>query len=884
MKKKLHNPYFLTLGLSSILFLLIFFIKGIFPFGENTLIYGDMYDQITAFYYHFYDIFYGNASFLVDFTTSGGVNFWGIFSYYIASPFTFLLLLFKRENLYLAVSIIVALKAILASLTCLYSVEHLSNKKCSPVLATTLALSYAFSGYFLSLYQITAWMDAMYLFPLLILGLKRVIDLEKPYLYIGILSLSMISSFYVTTMSLVLLFLIVCIYIRTEKTKQERKKSITSFVLATIFAIGISMFITLPSLAQIMASSRVQFSITNMLNAKVGPLLDKLSYFLPSSFLILAVLLLLKNRHRHKAFLKWYLPSMFILLVPYIIEPINKIIHFSSYAAFPNRYGYMTVYFLVLGSLVYCMKRPERNKKNRTLLNIGVWIVCMCAVGFLTLTNYEKIQTAITSLSISSVDRVFDILLITSIIISLSLGLILYRNQKNKAEIYILLLVLLQTSTNAYLYLGMDSSQQTYINTYQTMAELKKKHTPKDFYRLKNNTSSFITNNGMVTEYPNLDHFTSLVNRRNSHFLKQLGYSSHWTKTYSKNGSLFSDSILANQYYLTKQDVKNEWYQQLQTIGEYKLYSLKEELSYGYFTNPIEISENMHTFDVQNKIYQGITNQAENIFTIWKEFKTKNLEVLTKDQRTTYKIIDKDASNYLEMEIPVKEKSILYLEIFNSFQNTEDNSLYKKMKIYINHKLYKGSYPLRTNNGCLNLGIYEKENVLLQIELLEDISLSYIEVGSLSNQKLSSFIKKEKVASKVNFNRNRIEAEVTSQKSGLFFIPVSYSTGYKAFVNGEEQEVYPVYHNLLGVELKKGTNKIEFSYIPPGLKEGVWISVISMILCFGVYRWKLDKRLAQKKLGDICYKVCLGICGIILFMVYFVPLVCFILSYFFYIY
>ena len=76
--KKL-KPYIHTSLIVLGIFLILFLIKGIYPFGNNSLIWGDMHDQITAFYYHFYDCFHGNKSLLVDFTTSGGVNFFETF-------------------------------------------------------------------------------------------------------------------------------------------------------------------------------------------------------------------------------------------------------------------------------------------------------------------------------------------------------------------------------------------------------------------------------------------------------------------------------------------------------------------------------------------------------------------------------------------------------------------------------------------------------------------------------------------------------------------------------------------------------------------------------------------------------------------------------------
>lgn len=883
MKKILKNPYFITITISTLILILIFLIKGIYPFGDNTLIYGDMYDQITAFYYHFYDIFHGNSSFLVDFTTSGGINFWGIFSYYIASPFSFLLLLFKRENLYLAVSIVVALKAILASITCLCSIRYFSHKKCPGMLAVLLSLSYAFSGYFFHLYQITPWMDAMYLFPILMIGLKKVIERKSPVLYIVTLSLSLILSFYVSSMGLIFILLVSFFYIYFQRRGKERKKSIVSLGISTALAIGISMFVMLPSFMQILASSRLDLSFDSIFRSGIGPIQDKLVYFFSSSFLVVSFIFLLRGGKRYQTFLKWYLPSMVTLFLPYIVEPINRFIHFSSYASFPNRYGYITCYFLVLGSLYYFMNLDVKNQKcNRIVPVLGIFLVTLCVLISSTVFHYEMIQKAISSLSFAS-GRVFWILLIM-FLIACTMVIFIFLFLRNRYQYFFLLLVsLIQIFCSAYLYLGISDGQKTYRETYQVMHDFYTFHQKEDVSRLKNNTSSLITNSGMVMGYPNLDHFTSLVDKNNLHFLKQLGYSSHWTKTYSKNGTLFADSILGNQYYLTKQKLDNEWYQFQVRSGKYNLYKLQEDLSFGYFTKDIDFQKENHTFSLQNKIYRAITGKDQDLFQVFDDFHARNLDITTKEKRTLYKIKDLDAVNYLEIHVPVTEQSILYLEVFNSFQNTDDQTLYEKMRIYVNNQLYKAKYPLVTSNGCLNLGEYQDEDVFVQIEFLDDISLSYIEIGALPVSLMKSFIQEEKVDSNVKYQRNQIVLDISSDKDGLFFIPVPYGEGYRATVNGKDVEVIPLYKHFLGVKLEKGDNHVEFTYGPPGFKIGTMMSAISFLLAIFFIRF-YEKIISNRMFGFILEYLYIGISAFLLFFVYFVSFVCFILSYFFYIY
>ncbi|MDD6223913.1 MAG: YfhO family protein, partial [bacterium] len=148
--------YTLTSSIVLGILLIVFAAKGIFPFGSNSLIWGDMHDQVTAFYYHFYDSFYGSNSLLVNFSTSSSINFIGILAYYILSPFSFIILLFPRDQIYLMVSIIVALKILTASLTCLYFIRTYF-KNLPAILSILLAIIYAFSGYGLIMYQITPW-------------------------------------------------------------------------------------------------------------------------------------------------------------------------------------------------------------------------------------------------------------------------------------------------------------------------------------------------------------------------------------------------------------------------------------------------------------------------------------------------------------------------------------------------------------------------------------------------------------------------------------------------------------------------------------------------------------------------------------------------------
>ncbi len=887
MKRKLKNPYLVTGVLAFLILLVVFVGKGIFPFGKNTLIFGDMHDQITAFYYHFYDSFHGNKSLLIDFTTSGGIDFIGILAYYILSPFSFLLLLFPREDIYMAVSIVIALKILTASLTCLYSIRVLWKGKCPFLLSVILALSYAFSGYSLILYQITPWMDAMYLFPLVVVGLKRVLDLEKPYLYIGSLTLSIIFSFYVSYMSLIFIFFLSFVYLFAYKKKEDFKKSILALGLSTILAMGLAMFITLPAVKQVSESSRLGFSLITLLNSKTGPLTDKISYFLPTAFLSVALFLLLLDFKNHKKFLKWYFPCLLFLGIPYIMEPVNKVIHFFSYAFFPNRYGYIMFYFLVLGAGYYFTKeKAKKEMKNSFAIAIMITLFTSAAIFICTVMNYTEFQEGVYELTISKDKYLIFIAIFMSVIAMIGICSIIFLKRSKTIYPYILVITCVHLACNCYLYMGLSNYQEFLHGPYQIMNQIYQYHDQNDFYRLKTSASSLVTNNGMVTDFPNLDHFTSLVNGNNVHFLKQLGYNSHWTKTFSKNGTLFTDSILANQYFLTYGKPEENLYDYVTNFEDYKLFKLKNTLSYGYFTKNVKLDEDMHTFVAQNELYKAITGKEEDLFQIYDDFEASNLKIKkTENGKTHYKIQDSDGTSYLKTTVPVKEKSIVYLELFNSYKNTEDDAFYHHLKIYVNGELFKSSYPIPTNNGCLRIGTFENQDVDITIEFIYDTDFSYVEVGVLNEQTILDFMKSEKVDSTVNYEKNKIHLNVKSNEEGLFMIPVPYSTGYEVFVNDKKESVEEVYGNFLGVHLDSGENKITFVYTPPGLKSGVVISLVSLFLLILLFKMNLYKKILENKiLGKVVERIYFCLYILAFFFIYFIPTICFILSYFMFLY
>ncbi len=73
-------------------------------------------------------------------------------------------------------------------------------------------------------------------------------------------------------------------------------------------------------------------------------------------------------------------------------------------------------------------------------------------------------------------------------------------------------------------------------------------------------------------------------------------------------------------------------------------------------------------------------------------------------------------------------------------------------------------------------------------------------------------------------------SSISLKKDNLVFFGVPYDRGWTATVNGKIVQIENVDNGLMAVPAKQGNNVIRFTYLPQGLKSGIVISVVSIIL------------------------------------------------------
>jgi hypothetical protein len=86
----------------------------------------------------------------------------------------------------------------------------------------------------------------------------------------------------------------------------------------------------------------------------------------------------------------------------------------------------------------------------------------------------------------------------------------------------------------------------------------------------------------------------------------------------------------------------------------------------------------------------------------------------------------------------------------------------------------------------------------------------------------------------ISYENTRVVIEASMPENGYLVLADTYYPGWSATVNGEGSEIYRANHAFRAVHLSEGDHQVEFTYQQPRLMAGAVISVISLVVAFGL--------------------------------------------------
>ncbi|MGN0601700.1 MAG: YfhO family protein [Oscillospiraceae bacterium] len=850
--------------------LFAFYKGGLYPFGENSLSWCDMDQQVIPLMIDFKDILDGKSSMFLNFENAGGMNFWGVFFFFLASPFTFLVKFVAKENIILFVNILVMLKLMLSSFTAMIYFRH-CHKELDSSIAVTLSVLYGFCGYGMMFYQNIVWLDMMYLFPLLMISLKALINNKKILPYVVTLTAMVVVNYYISYMIVVFLLIFMGLYVFMS-SKDKAGENCVRFFGGSALAALLSAVVWLPSFLQFKTSARGKSVIESLTTSKFLTSYETTMQLIYCSAFILIVVFInaMSGKERTKQ-MNMYLYLFVLTLVPLFIEPINKMWHTGNYMSFPGRYAFITSFM----GLICCAYFLSQNHKLKSLsfvlpsLLIPIPIVIIYGYfsnKFIT-GNYNTIINYVKTLwgnqdSWLKVTELF-------VIAAACYGVIymLYRKGfllKEYFAILICVVAVVEGYANSRIYItSVPYVKQNNVQNQQQVLDLADKIDDDSFFRVKTSSKLFDYNLMGSLGYPSISHYTSLTSKDYMFTMKRLGYTSVWMEAGSSGGTDMTDSMLSIGYEISYgSDTSDSVY----SNQAYSINRLDNKIGLGLITannlsDKTEIPAELERSDVQQYLFSSLYNDNQLVNKY--QFSSLSDTLYYEDGYH----ISGTGSLYYNIHVSGKQK--LYFDCFDKLTNNLSEPIYNSFSVRIDGETVESSYPYNKNNGVLYLGEYENQDVSIEVSVLQPVICSSFGVFGINEYVLNDAVSSSR---SVNFQRDKgsLYGKCNAEEGESCFLSIPYDTGLTIKINGEKVDYQKTFSAFVSFPLQAGENEITVTYTPNGFVPGLILSImgLALVVLYIKFRSRIN---FSDKICSVGYYVTGAVGVIVLLVIYAVP-------------
>ncbi len=841
-------------------FAVCFALNGFFPFGKSSVSWCDMTQQVIPLLCDFKDILLGKEGFFLSLQNSGGMNFFGVFFFFLASPFSFLVVFFEKADIPLLMNIILVLKLAL----CAFSAAFYFNKRFSNLsfsFKTILSFCYALCGYGMMFYQNIIWLDVMYLFPFLMLGIHSLIENGKPWLFIFSLSFTVIVHFYIGYM--VILFVILYFGVHAFFFKKIDYSLYVKLGISALVSMMLSAVVWLPSFVHYTSSGRKTNIINSLMYCDFFTHIDTCVPLLLATSLIFAVIaVFLPSLEHKKANTKVSVLLFIVMCIPVFIEPINHMWHTGDYMSFPIRYGFITIFTgLIACAELLSYIKCKKGKKIYEIIALTLSVIVGFFVLWFTNIHLEELSNYAKTLW-GNEKSYFGILTLFLCLVFAEVPAI-WLAKKNKVSKRALALilsvaVLCEAFVSLTIYVS-PSKNNLDMNQYTGFCELEGKIKDDDFYRVNMSDDLIDANMTGAIGYNSLGHYTSLTDSNYMSAIKSLGYSGYWMEIGNWNGNVISDALMAVKYRI---------------IRENGGYSIKENPFSLGFTAPSDsvLPQDIPKGDramVIGEIFKKMFSAENNPVT---EYKATTFAGCNYSKDTGVHTLNRYGNNSsIVYQIQVEGEKILYFDCFNGGSNNLEEPVNNAFSVSVGGRSVSQSYPSQNQNGMLELGTFKDETVTVRLQLNKNVECYSFGVFGFDINAIRNALKGTENY-KTDVKGSTITTEIPLDYSGEMFISLPYNKGYKVTLNGEKIEFKRCLTGFMSVNLESG-GELKISFVPPKFVLGAIISVLGILAAIALYFFGKRIDLLPEVLKKSVFVLFLTVFAVFLIAIYMAPVV-----------
>lgn len=804
--------------------IIIFAIKGIFPFGSRSFLRTDLYHQYAPFYSELQYKLQNFKSLLYSYHVGLGTNFLTLISYYLSSPFNILLFFISDKYVIEFITYSIVFKIGLSSLTFSYYLTNRFNH--DKLYIAIFSIFYAMSGYIAAYSWNIMWLDCIWLFPLLILGFDKMFYNKKPFLYIITLALSIITNYYIATMEcfFIIIYFFVCVTLSNIKTFKTFFYKALDALKYSILGISISCFMLIPTIYAFITTGSSEFEFPKRLN-EYFPILDVLARHMinvkiengldhwPNIYcgvfvVFLFILYLFNKKIKFKEKITYILLLLFFY-ASFSINIMNFVWHVFKYPnSLPARQSFIYVFFILLLSYKSFIKIKSLDKYK---LQTGLAI----SIVFILLLNKLVINDKIEFHS-------YYVSLIFILFYFFILYLYLNKNINLKYLFFIcMLIVSLEAFINMFNTSVTTIDRNKYVEDYNDIKQLTNKayDINNDYFRMEriNRTAK---DDGAFFHFPSASIFSSTAYKDGTDFYKRVGCEASMN-AYSITGSTpFIDSLLGIKYEFYGEEQKDNNLLNIRLIDK---------------ANKVHLYQNIDTLPLSFVLDDKLS-----------EIDYKSTNPATVQNNFSRAINIKSLLHKIDININGKTAKFNVTEDGNYFAFIRDKNI---EEVTVQYQKTSKKFKNLDRGYFIHIGVLKKGE---DIELRNDYNDKELlaEVFRFNYDSLKQF--NEYVLDKSQFNiesysDTSIVYNINSKIDGKCVVTLPYDKGWNILVDGKKVETKKLYDFFISFDIDKGEHIVEMKFFPEGLNIGIIVNLLGILLTGLLYFYnKNNNKFIQK--------------------------------------
>ncbi|MCI7323625.1 MAG: YfhO family protein [Lachnospiraceae bacterium] len=794
--------------------------NGVYPFGENCILNMDMYHQYCPFFTEFMDKLKNGGSMQYSFRLGLGSDFVSLYAYYLSSPLN-LLLVFCPQNLVIEfMTLMILLKIGLCGLFFFqflkyhYRMEGKDGRMHDNLVLPALVFStaYALSGFVAAYSWDIMWMDSVALFPLVVVGLERLVKEQKPGLYFVTLALSIFSNYYISIM--ICIFLVFDFALLFVQNKGKRIGAFLRFSWYSLLAGASSAVLLFPEIKLLSVSgsagdsfpkaaewyfpvvaefSRMAVTADGYMGNDHWP-----NLYAGAFTLVLIWLYMLNRRISMKEKIPRLLLAVFFL-ISFAQNQLDFIWHGMHFPqGLPGRQSFLFIFLLL--SIGFATVRKWKGTKGWHILLAGA------AAVLLLLFGAAETDEAVTGTASTVITVLF---LLVYVLLMLLLKLVRVPAYRQFLTGFILCTAVGELVINMAVT-GLEVTSRTFYRdkteAYETLMELADRDNEENgggFYRIED-TGRKTKNDDALYGYPSATIFSSLMNLDVSHLYQSL-YMEGGKNFYCYNGATPLSSAMFSVRYMLSDNACEE--SELRTLvgscdGNY-LYRNNYCLPLGWMID-------------------------EEAILGWRDSRSDRI----------------DSLNSLAISLGA-EGELLYpalCTVTNQVEDTridivEDGYYYAAYPSCSSDRLtvtrqdgWKQKYAKTSHRYLLNLGECKAgDEIHITGQDTETVDFTVYRLNMRTFEEAYEALKETVLKPDIVTDR-RVEGTVSVKAPGRLVISIPADEGWSLLVDGKKIKIQPFKDALMAVHLEEGEHRIALTYTTPGLYAGTMVSAAALAL------------------------------------------------------